>query len=242
MLIMPKITNERYATFFDSSKEFKEYSAEEFLNNLKDIHYDNPYKQEQARALAIALWYTGLRGVEILTLRTHQIEQGNRRIRLRLKGAKNGIEGTISLPVDPWTKELYNFSKKLPPEALIFPDFISYSKSNVKYKRKSKFSPEEVYSLIQKNKDGLVLPDIQDMQKTYPHFANKLYYFLMKWFGVSNYYFRHSRFTVMKKGGASLESIRLHKLGKTESSARMYIKYDTADADRDTKDYPKLIK
>jgi integrase len=220
---MPKITNKRYKTFFDPTLEFKEYSMEEFKNNLDQINYENPFKTQEARALSIALYYTGFRGIEVLNIRTHHIEKKMQDIIIYAKGAKHGIEGNIVLPSDSLTRELYNYAKKLPPEMLLFTDFISKSKNKPKYKRFNKIT----------NRIETIIGD-------YTNPGNNLYYFCMKWFEVPAYYFRHSRFTSMIKNGASIEEVRLAKLGKTDSSTRMYVKYDIHDARKRKKHYPKF--
>ncbi len=219
---MPKITNERYKTFFDSTKEYKEYSMEEFKTHLDKIHYPNPFKEEEARALAIATYYTGFRGIEILAMRTHHLEKQLQSIIIHAKGAKHGIEGTVVLPSDSLTRELYDYAKKLIPQSLLFIDFISRSRNKPKYTRFNR-----------------IINEFEEVKGDYPKASNNLYYFFMKWFGVSNYFMRHSRFTQMVKNGASMEEVRLAKLGKTDYSTRAYVKFDIADSKKRKKYYPK---
>ena len=220
---MPKITNERYKTFFDSTKEFKEYSMTEFKINLDRIKYENPFKTQEARAMSIALYYTGFRGIEILRMRTHHIEKKMQDIIIYAKGAKHGIEGNIVLPSDSLTRELHDYAKKLLPGMLLFTDFISKSKNKPKYTRFNKITRE-----------------FEEVIGDYSNPGNNLYYFCIKWFGVPAYFFRHSRFTSMVKNGASIEEVRLAKLGKTDSSTRMYVKFDIHDARKRKKHYPKF--
>jgi len=220
---LPKITNERYKTFFDSTKEFIEYSMEEFETNLKQIKYTNPYKQEQARCLAIALYYTGFRPIEVIGLMPHHINKSLQDITITMKGAKHGIEGTIVLPSDKYTKELYDYAKKQIPEYYIFNEFYSKYINKPKYKRFNKFTQT-----------------IDEVKGSYNAPAHNVYYFIKKWFNVNPYYFRHSRFTQMIKAGASIEEVRLAKLGRTEFSTRAYVKYDIHDAKKRKKYYPKF--
>jgi integrase len=219
---MPKITNERYKAFFDYDSDFKPYGFDEFDIDLKNIQYKNLDKTQQARALAILLFYTGLRSIELMDLRPHHITKEVQDICIRMKGAKRGIEGEIVLPSDENTREMYDYVKKIPPNDRIFYYFISRSKNKPKYKRFNKFTREWEEVIGDYNNPG-----------------HNLTYFCYKWFGFSPYFFRHNRFTLMYRAGANLEDIRLAKLGKTENCARVYIKFDKKSAKKRKKYYPK---
>jgi integrase len=225
---LPKITNSRYLQFKNPNKDFDEYTQEEFEEKLATIKYPNPDKTQQARILSIALYYTGLRPIEVISLQPDAINKTGQDITIFLKAAKNGLEGQIILPSTKLTREFYAYAKKCVPGTNIFYYFMSKSRNKPKYKKFHKVL-----------KDDQIVTIAEEVQGDYPNPAHNLNYFINKWFGVPPYYFRHNRFTKMKKLGASNDDIRMAKLGRTEYSTLAYVKYDSVEAGKRKKYYPK---
>jgi hypothetical protein len=146
-----------------------------------------------------------------------------------LKAAKNGLEGSIMLPTSNLVREFYDYSKKIIPGTHIFDYFRSATRNQPKYKK--------FHKVI--NLEGKIETVSEEIKGNYPNPAHNLTYFFTKHFGVSPYYFRHNRFTKMKKLGASNDDIRMAKLGKTEYSTLAYVKYDTVENKKRKKYYPK---
>lgn len=224
----PRISNPRYLQFKDPHKDFDEFTLEEFSEKLNTIKYPNPDKTQQARILAIATFYTGLRPIEIINLKPEAITKQKQDITIFLKAAKNGLEGQIILPSCKHINEFYNYAKKVIPDTYIFYYFRSKSRNKPKYKRFHKVL-----------NDNQIVTISEEVQGDYPNPAHNLNYFFNKWFGVSPYYFRHNRFTMMKKLGATNDEIRMAKLGRTEYSTLAYVKYDSVEASKRKKYYPK---
>jgi len=226
---MPKITNKRYLTFKDPNQDFDEFTIEEFQEKLDKILFTNPDKTAQARALSIAIFYTGLRPIEIINLKPEAIKKVGQDVTIFLKAAKNGLEGSIMLPTSNLVREFYDYSKKIIPGTHIFDYFRSATRNQPKYKK--------FHKVI--NLEGKIETVSEEIKGNYPNPAHNLTYFFTKHFGVSPYYFRHNRFTKMKKLGASNDDIRMAKLGKTEYSTLAYVKYDTVENKKRKKYYPK---
>jgi len=227
--MVPKITNLRYLKFRDASQDFDEFSLQEFQEKLDKIQFANPDKTAQARALSIAIFYTGLRPIEIINLKPESIKKDGQDITIFLKAAKNGLEGNIILPSTKLTKEFYDYAKKIIPGTYVFYYFRSASRNKPKYKKFHKVL----------NLEGKIETVSEEIKGDYPNPAHNLTYFFTSRFGVSPYYLRHNRFTKMKKLGATNDDIRMAKLGKTEYSTLAYIKYDTVEGKKRKKFYPK---
>lgn len=225
----PKITNPRYLQFRDPAQDFDEFTLEEFKEKLDKIQFTNPDKTAQARALCIAVFYTGLRPIEIINLKPEAIKKVGQDVTIFLKAAKNGLEGNIMLPSSKLVNEFYDYSKKIIPGMHIFYYFRSASRNKPRYKKFHKVL----------NLGGKIETVSEEVKGDYPNPAHNLTYFFTSRFGVSPYYFRHNRFTKMKKLGASNDEIRMSKLGKTEYSTLAYIKYDTVENKKRKKFYPK---
>jgi hypothetical protein len=117
---------------------------------------------------------------------------------------------------------MYAYVKKIMPDAPIFYYFISKARNKPKYIKFNKLTHEH-----------------EKVQGNYSKAGNRIYYFCYKWFKLPPYFFRHNRFTLMFQSGATIEDIRLSKLGKTENCARVYIKFDKESAKKRKKFYPK---
>ncbi|HNV61756.1 MAG TPA: hypothetical protein PKN54_02315 [Candidatus Cloacimonas acidaminovorans] len=225
---MPKIKNPRYLQFRDPSQDFDEFTIEEFETKLNKVQFENPDKTQQARALAIAIFYTGLRPIEIINLKPESIKKNGQDISIFLKAAKKGLEGQIIIPSTRLTKEFYDYSKKIIPGTYIFYYFRSKSRNKPKYKK---------FHKVMDNGKIVIVPE--QVIGDYPNPAHNLTYFFTSRFGIPPYYLRHNRYTKMKKLGASNDEIRMAKLGKTEYSTLAYVKYDVVEARKRKKYYPK---
>ena len=113
--------------------------------------------------------------------------------------------------------------QKTNTEYYIFNEFYSKYINKPKYKRFNKFTQ--------------TIDEVKEVMRP----QHNVYYFIKKWFNVNPYYFRHSRFTQMIKAGASIEEVRLAKLGRTEFSTRAYVNTTFTMLKR-KKVLPKILK
>lgn len=215
---MPKIVNELYAQFADKKNpNFVETVGKEaFKTKLDKIEYKTKDATQQARALAILGFYSGLRPIEILNLTPEHIQKDGRDMVIKAVAVKGGRAGTLLIPMDDLLTEAYTYIKKGIPTAPIFYQFISYNKKN---------------KVTWTRKDGTV------QTRIYPRITRNCTHFAKKWFGFPFYFFRHNRFTRMSEAGASMEDIKEAKLAKDIRSVDAYIAYSRVKAKKRRKFY-----
>lgn len=215
---LPKIVNELYAKFADKTNpEFvKTIGKDQFKAMLDNIEYNTKDKTQQARALSIIAYYTGLRPVEILALTPTQFTKDRMDLALQVVPAKGGRAGTLLIPMGPLLREAYDYVKKGIPTAPAFYQFISYNKNN---------------KVTWTTKDG------ETKTRNYPRTTRNINYFANKWFGFPFYFFRHNRFTRMSEAGATMDDIKEAKLAKDIRSVDPYVAYSRVKAKKRRKFY-----
>jgi integrase len=195
---MPTINNPRYREFLDKNT-IKTIGPEEFINMLKQIKHKNP---KQARTLCTILYYTGCRPSEALKLTAGMIKKdGPRWLLINTPATKNGLPRPITIKYAlPAIKEIWDYSKGLPENMYLFPQFRSHKKRTTNYK----------------NSKG------ESKSKEYDETASKVYYYFNKWFGLMPYFFRHNRFSKMMEEGATSDDVKFIKGAKSMESVTPY--------------------
>lgn len=207
------ITNPHYRKFLDKG-EIDLVTPEQIKAALSNITGKNT---RAGRSLLIALYYTGARPNEILSILGKDIDTDGKHITIQTPASKRGLPRKIYLPKNELTEELLKYARTTFPELPLFKPYIS------------------TYTRIRTTKKGAS----ENTEKT-----DKLRYYFAKWFkGVIEpppppYFMRHNRFSQLSANGASTEQIRLIKGAKTPASVTPYIHLSSAEAKKTS----KLIK
>lgn len=196
-----KIVNENYRKFLDEGV-IDTISEEQLRQALNQIKGKN---SREARALLIALYYTGARPNEILSMKAKDVtKEKNSYIKLKIKGSKGGLTRTIPLSYkNDLVREIYSFATATFPEMLLFYNFIGRYERTVVLK------------------DGSVKKRIDT--------TTKLRYHVSKWFegiidgSIPPYFLRHNRFSKLAEAGVEMSDIRLLKGAKSMESVTPYI-------------------
>lgn len=164
----------------------------------------------EGRALLIALYYTGARPNEILSLYGKDVKQEGSFIVIQIPSSKGGLPRPVYLQYKKdKVKELYKFALGVFPDLYLFPNFRnSYTRTKI-------------------NKKGVI--------KENTEITDKLRYYFKKWFkniegGISPYFLRHNRFSSLISKGATQEDIRFLKGGKTLTSVTPYLHLSAASS------------
>ena len=197
-----RITNIYYRKFLDEGviQTLSETDIQKVLDAI-----DGTYMKE-ARALVIALYYTGARPAEILALQSDNITRDGRHCIIQLQTKKNGMPRKASLMYSkPFVKELYAYASSLFSGMFLFYHFKGhYKHTYVSTKGDLKVYDEESY---------------------------KLRYYFKKWFkdvlAITPYYLRHNRFSKLAERGVPLEQIRQLKGSKSIDSVYPYVHMST---------------
>lgn len=195
--------NINYRRFLDEGeiKFFEEGHLKLALENVKGIR--GKYIKE-GRCLLIALYYTGARPVEVLSMLSTDLERDGSYIKVRLKGRKRGLTRPMWLQSSrPLVKELYAYSMSLMPNMYMFYHYRGkYHKTYMSRKKLVRHYVETTY---------------------------KLRYYFKKWFegvfpgGINPYYFRHNAFSKMSERGATPQEIKQAKGAKSSASVDPYL-------------------
>jgi integrase len=216
---LPKIINKKYRALVTSKidkegneawTEFIPMSLEEFTQSLEQITYSSKIKTQQAKALSILLFYTGLRPVELIKLKAQNIAKEGLKLLIQVSASKGGKAGIIvlSLTQTPLLHQVLELAKKTPSEMQLFYHFATDKAEN------------KVQWLKRDWKTG----EKQMIHKIYKRNQN-LNYFCNKWFGIPPYFFRHNRFSQASMKGAGLKQLMEMKLAKKEDSILPYLKW-----------------
>jgi len=191
---MAQIKNQNYRQFLDKGmiKILEVDHLEKALSNITGKH------KRQARALLIALYFTGARPNEVLKLKAEDIFKERSYIIVNIEGSKRGLPRPIYLQSkNKFIKEFWLYVKSLHPSMFLFWKFKS------QYIRKVK-------------------------GKEYIETTDKLRFHFKKWFenvlpeSIPPYYLRHNRFSKLMLKEASLDELRLLKGCKDLRSVSAY--------------------
>lgn len=243
--VMPKIKYAPWLAFLEQNKfenneeankqwlEFIPLTLEWLDQTLLKVRYENQLKQQQARALIILGFWTGLRPTEILGLGAANFNKNKNLLEIKVQAAKHGKSGTISIPFNKYLLEVYNFFKSYPNEyGPVLTKFISKKPNKVSWTTRTR--------VIKVNPDGSKEPienALVRKSRTYPRNSEKIKYFAQKWLGFPFYYFRHNRLAQMHQLGANLDQITESKLGKSSSSTVRYVRFGSVEAKKRAKYY-----
>jgi site-specific recombinase XerD len=162
------------------------------LNSMKDRNLI------EARALLIALYFTGARPSEVLELKSNQVIKEAGFVHIKLDTKKHGQPRQLVFNYkDDLIKELYLYTSKIMPDVLLFYHF------------------RNRYTRVR----GV---------KTYIEITGKLGYYFKKWFKnvdnpVNPYFLRHSRMSQLSQSGATPEELRWWKGAKKYESVTPYL-------------------
>jgi|SRR6056297_111329 len=189
-----RIKNVNYRQFLDSGiiEPIGENEIKQALDNIEGN------KKEESQALLICMYYTGGRPVEILDLRSQDIEVKKHWVIVHFPGRQAGKKSTMPRQIHlnkrlPFVKILANYAQRLPPPMRLFHNFKGA------YHRK------------------------RSIETTY-----KIRYYINKWFegvvkeSIPPYFLRHNRFSKMAMSGASDRDIQYMKGAKDIKSVQPY--------------------
>lgn len=197
------VKNKRQREFLDNGI-INTVSSQKIEDMLKDISGNH---QAEARAMVIALYYSGARPKEILLLKSKNIYKEGSTILIELQGTKRGLGRKIQLPYQrPLIKQLYEYSISHPPEMFLFYHFKGLT---IKY---------------YKNKKGEI--------KEYEEISARLRYYFKKWWGDEfiPYFFRHNCFSILSEVGYADAEIKYLKGARTLESVTPYTHLSRARA------------
>jgi integrase len=165
---------------------------EEFEKILEQTSH--PKDTMQARALMSLIYYTGRRPAEILELKGEHIKKEKRFMSILFKTRKGGLYHTLYFPLkNKHLKEFYVYASKIYPSQWLFYQF--HSKAT------------------RKTKDG---------QQDYIDLSKNVWYWVKKWSGITPYFYRHNRFSLMAEAGATDAELQLAKGARDPKSIFPY--------------------
>lgn len=201
-----KIKNKHYRQFLDEGliETLSEKQIKAILDNIKGRNVS------EGRAIVIALYYTGARPNEVLSLKSKDFTIKGSYLLVHLKGSKGGLPRTLYLPMrKPLVKELYNWAVRLPDDMFTFFNYRSY------------------YRRVRQTLKG---------EKVTIEISDSLRYFLYKWSepviseGIPPYFLRHNRFSKLSQAGLSMQDLKMLKGSRTFSSVEAYLHLSTEAA------------
>jgi hypothetical protein len=174
--------------------------------------------------LFITLFYTGRRPSEIADIQGKTIKktrvEGKFVYQLDIKTLKGGNISPISLPINEYTKEMFDYISNRPPEMYAFWAFRKENKNPVKWKTnrnmlvKTSFADGTNQISSERYEENKV--------KTYIRKGGLVNYYSMLWTGRPSYWFRHHRFSDMYAHGATDAEVQLFKGAKDPKSVNAY--------------------
>lgn len=199
-----RINNTRYRKFLDVG-EIDLFSEKDILDKLENIKGKHI---REGRSLVIALYYTGGRPCEVLSLVSKKIDKKNSYITIEMPAAKRGLTRKIYLQSSkPLVKEFFEYAKSIFPDSYLFPSFRN------KYMQKHT------------NKKGEIV--------YYETISAKVRYWFKKWgFDITPYFLRHNRFSRFADNGATENEMRLAKGCKSADSIIPYVHLSTLAAQK----------
>lgn len=195
-----RVKNKLYREFLDSGI-IQTIPEEEFAKMLNNVTGKYGKNIKEARALCIALYYTGARPVQILRQTGEDYQRDKRFLVVKCKPAKKGVPSTMYLNLNkPLVKELEEYVFSMYPKLLLFRTYAN------KYKRRYV------------NKRGQITEIISN--------SDKLRWYFKKWFAdkdIVPYFLRHNRFSRLAENGATMEQIRMLKGARSFNSVTPYL-------------------
>ncbi len=219
---MPKIKNVHYLAFKGIGENFETMKLNEFLIHLNKINYTNQFKTKQARCLAILLFATSRRPVELLQLKPRDIIKEKTGYLFLFKTAKRGDRNRVLFPRSDLLKEVWEFSERVPEGVFLF----------------SAFRPPPGKVTVNKVRYFSRKQD-KWIHKSYDRITRNIDYFAKKWFEWPAYLFRHNRITRMYELGATDKNALFVKGGKDARSLTYYLGYSKRMQEK-TKRYLKM--
>lgn len=204
----PKVTSERYKSYLNRQK-IEPIDSKKFTEMLEKVQHAN---KKEARALCILLWATAARPNEILRLTNDKVFKEKNLLSIQLLGSKGSLPRTIDLPLShPLIKEVWAYSKMVPPNLRLFGNFYS------------KFQRFSIQKTGKKGKKIYRKPfDEKGLPVGYPIYSSKLRYYFEKWFNETPYILRHNRLTIAAEDLSVADLMQL-KGAKTEASVWPYV-------------------
>lgn len=199
---MTKIKNKNYREFLETGliNLINEDTIKKVLSRVEEGVY-----KRQARALIIALYYSGARPNEVLRMCAGDVQKKNSYVTLKVRGSKRGFSRIIYLSYNKneLVKEFIAYAMSIPHDMLLFWKFRNH------YVREKKMRGGDIKEVVT--------------------ISDKLRYYFGKWFsgvideGIPPYYLRHNRFSSLSMGGATMEQIRQIKGSRTLDSVMPYL-------------------
>jgi len=197
--LMPIIKDKKYKQFLQTGL-ITPMGKEEFSTLLEKVDHR---LRLQARAVAILIYYTGRRPIEIISLPRENIEKQGQYLKIMFFTAKGGRYNVMYYPLrNKHIKEVWTYAQTLFPTHFFGWVFRSHgNKPNpVSYKTSKGIKTKE-----------------------YKRVNTLLRYHFLKWFGATPYFFRHNRFSLMSIQGAGMQEIKHAKGAKTLKSVEPYM-------------------
>lgn len=222
---MPKITNKEYLQFKEGFVELiTEEQFKSWLDGIASKKLPRKCPLPQARALFIALFYTGRRPSELADIQGKTIKKtkvdGKYIYQLDIKTLKGGLISPISLPINDYTKEMFEYIANRPPEMYAFWAFRKENKNPVKWKTSRDILTKTI--LLDGTNTLNTERFVENKNKMYIRKGGLINYYSMLWTGRPSYWFRHHRFSAMYAAGASDSEVQLFKGAKDSKSVNAY--------------------
>lgn len=202
-----RVKNKLYREFLDNGL-IQTIPEAEFNNMLNGVNGKHGKSIKEARALCIALYYTGARPVQILRQTGRDYTREKNFLIVKCKPAKKGMPSTIYLNINkPMVKELSEYALGVYPDLLLFRTYAN------KYTRLYISKKKEVKEIISN--------------------SDKLRYYFKKWFKTKDivpYFLRHNRFSRLAENGATMEQLRMMKGARSFNSVTPYLHLSTDTA------------
>ena len=200
-----KITNVNYRKILDKGeiKIVTDRDIEIALTKIKGK------LRNMQRSFLLTLYLSGGRPVEVLELKGKDITRWKQYVKIDLTTKKKGLPRSLLFYFnDPFAREVFNYSRSVIPEMYIF------------YPLRNKYVRKTI------NKKGVEGYHIE--------ISDKIRYFFKKWFshiegGITPYYLRHNRFSIMAMRGATDRQLRLMKGSRSNESINYYVHLSTAN-------------
>jgi len=222
---MPKIKNREYLQFQEGHIELiEEPKFKEWLEGIAFQKLPRKCTLEQARALFITLFFTGRRPSEIVDIQGKSIKKvkldSTFCYQLDIKTLKGGKQVPITLPINEYTKEMFNYIVNRPEGMFAFWAFRKENPNTVKWQTNKNIM---VKTILGDGTSSITTEPYQENKnKTYIRKGGLVNYYSMLWTGRPSYWFRHHRFSSMYAQGANDSEVQLFKGAKDPKSVNAY--------------------
>jgi integrase len=222
---MPKIKNKEYLQFKDGHIDLiTEPQFNEWLEGIATKKLPRRCTIEQARTMFITLFFSGRRPSEIVDIKGKDIIKKKLDhtycYQLDVHTLKGGTQVPITLPINKYTTEMFNYIRTRPGEMYAFWAFRKENPNNVKWKTTKNITVKK--EMLDGTNTISTEPYQENHSKRYIRKGGLVNYYSMLWTGRPSYWFRHHRFSSMYAMGATDVEVQLFKGAKDPKSVNAY--------------------